>query len=235
VVYVGEDSRYLIEAVLRLAPRGDRAAELGTGTGVLAAMLATRYRAVIATDVARSVAVAAGLTLALNPIPSGHAAAVCVTDVAGALRPGAFDLVAGNAPWVPMDRDCAAPRELFAHGGETGVELPRRFMLEGAALLRAGGVAITLALDIELRGGSRPLRAACDELAAEGYAVTVIPTAFDRDRPNLVEQMQHRQSSVIDAVHVAVVVGRPRGSGDDRRSLLTAADALRRRWASQPG
>jgi methylase of polypeptide subunit release factors len=221
-----------VEAVLRLAPRGDRAAELGTGTGLLAALLGSRYRSVVATDLGASVAVAAALTVALNPVPEGHAVAIGRADVAGGLRPDSFDLVAANAPWVPLAVEAAAPREIFAHGGESGVELPRRFLLEGAALLRAGGVAVTLALDVELEGGIRPLRAVGDELAAAGYVVTTLATPFNRERPHLVARMRERQPSITDATHVAVVVARPRSPGDDRASLLVAADALRRRWAA---
>jgi len=233
VVYLGEDSPHLIEAVLRLAPRGDRAADLGTGTGLLAALLASRYRTVVGTDLAPSVTRAARLTVALNPVPVGHAVAICTTDVAAGLRAGAFDLVAANAPWVPMAVESAGARELFAHGGATGVELPIRFLQQGAALLRPGGVAVTLALDVELTEGGHPLRQAVDRLAADGFATAVLPTPFNRERPHLVEVMRDRQPAVSDAEHVAVVVGRPRRPGDDRQSLLVAAEALGRRWGQR--
>jgi methylase of polypeptide subunit release factors len=232
VVYIGEDSIYLIEAALRLAPRGERAADLGTGTGLLAAMLASRYRSVVGTDVARSVAGAADLTLALNRRPRTHAAAILVTDVGRGLRADAFDLVVANAPWVPLASESAEPREIFAHGGEEGVELPRRFLLEGAALLRPGGVAVTLALDVEIHGEHRPLRAACAGLTDAGYVVALLPTPFNRDRPHLLQHMAHRQPSLTAATHVAAVVARPAYEGDTRDSLVVAIEFLRRRWAA---
>jgi len=234
IVYFGQDSSYLVEAVVRLAPRGERAAELGTGTGLLAVVLGWRYRTVVATDLARSVTAAADVTLALNPAPDGHAVGVCVADVARGLRPGAFDLVVANAPWVPLASDVAAPRELFAHGGDDGVALPRRFLLEGAPLLRPGGVAITLALDVELVGDRRPLLGVCEQLRADGFVVAVLPTPFNRDRPRLPELMAERQPSVTAAVHVAVVVARPADPSDRRESLMVAAEALRRRWEASP-
>lgn len=233
VVYVGEDSAHLIEAALRLAPRGERAVELGTGTGLLAALLTSRYRAVVATDVAPSVALAAEITLALSPPPPPHAAMVCVADVAAGLRPASFDLVAANAPWVPYAEGQPGSElpEVFAHGGATGVELPARFLREGSALLRPGGVAVTLALDVTLVDGRRPLRDTCAALAEDGFVVRMLPTPFNRERARLADVMRWRQPLVDDAVHVAVVVACPAGPGDDRRSLLVAADALGRRWS----
>ena len=234
VVYVGPDSAYLVEAALRLAPRGDRAAELGTGTGLLAAELASRYRTVIATDVAPSVTTAAALTLALNRRPAGHVVGLCVADVAGGLREDAFDLVLANAPWVPLAPDAPLERELFAHGGDTGVELPRRFLAEGARLLRPGGLAVTLALDVELDadafGDPRPLRSACARLRESGFDVDVLATPFGRPRPALGELMAARQPALVGATHVAVVVGRPRHPGAGRGSRGVAIDALGRRW-----
>ena len=143
-------------------------------------------------------------------------AAICVADVAKGLRNDAFDLVAGNAPWVPMPASSDAPRELFSYGGETGVELPRRFLQEGAALLRPGGIAITLALDVELHDGRRPLREAVDLLAAEDHLTAVVPTPWNRERPDFVDVMRARQPSLVDAEHVAVIAARPRDPGETR-------------------
>ena len=52
LLYLGPDSGFLLDAVRQLAPRGERAADLGAGTGVLAAILARTYATVIATDLA---------------------------------------------------------------------------------------------------------------------------------------------------------------------------------------
>jgi SAM-dependent methyltransferase len=228
-VYLGPDSVHLVEAALRLAPRGDRAVELGAGAGYLAVALARRYRTVIATDVMLDAAVFTRAEFERHEPPRGHSTAVAVGDVAGGLRRTSFDLVAANTPWVPQP-DPNVERVVFAHGGATGVELPLRFLREGAALLRSGGVAITLALDVTLQDGSLPLHAACHELEADGFATTLVPTPINITFPRFRATMLARQPALIDAVHVAVVVGAPFEPGGGRASLLTAAAALGRRW-----
>lgn len=230
-VYVGPDSVYLVEAALRLAPRGERAVELGAGAGYLAVALSHRYRTVIATDVMPRAASFTRAAFGLNDLPVGHSAAVAVGDVAGGLRPRSFDLVAANTPWVPQP-DPNVEHVLFAHGGSTGVELPIRFVREGAALLRAGGVAVTLALDVRLHDGTRPLREVCDELEAEGLATVLLPTPINHVYEGFRDNMLRRQPALADAVHVAVVVGAPFADGGGRESLLTAASTLAQRWST---
>jgi methylase of polypeptide subunit release factors len=242
VVYLGPDSAHLAEAAMRLVPNGERAAELGTGTGLLTVLLAGRYETVVGADLSHSVVMAAAVTQALNRVPPTCRLGSVVADVGDGLRPGAFDLVVANAPWVPLDDSFGddRERELFAHGGVTGIELPARFLREGAQLLRAGGVAITLALDVTLASASgepaeeRPLCAVLDELAADGFRIAVLPTPFNREQPRLVEIMSRRQPRIVDATHVAVVVARPRHEGDDRASLLAAAEILGQRWERRP-
>jgi hypothetical protein len=229
-IYVGPDALYLVEAVCHLAPDGLRAADLGTGTGVLSANLMASHRVVVATDIHRSLALTAAITMALNDAPTGHVATACVTDVAGGLRRHSFDLVGANAPWVPVVAGPDRTRELYSYGGETGIELPRRFLHEGAALLRAGGVAITLALDMELESGQRPLRRVQADLEAAGYLTAMVPTPWSLRRERFVEVIRERQPAVVDALHVAVVVARPHERGDKRDELFSAVDALRERW-----
>ena len=216
------DSSHLIEAAVRLAPRGGRAADLGTGTGLLSAILASRYRVVVATDIGPSVALAAAVTMALNRFPSEHAAMVCVADVAGGLRRGAFDLVGANAPWVPIPARSAAPRRLFARTGRhRSGTAAGAIVREGAALLRAGGIAIHVGLDIELSDGRQPLRQALDDLETDGYLTTLVSTPWNRDRPEFVDVMRASQPSLANVEHVAVIVARPYELGDKRATLFT--------------
>jgi len=217
--------------VLRLAPRGERAVELGSGAGYLAVALSRRYRTVIATDVMPRAVEFTRDALAAGEVPSGHATAVAVGDVAGGLRRNAFDLVAANTPWVPQPDPSVAP-VLFADGGVTGAELPLRFIREGAALLRAGGVAITLALDVTLRNGHRPLFEACGDLEANAFATTLLPTPINHVFGRFRATMLGRQPELVEAVHVAVVVARPFSNGEGRESLMIAARALAHRWAA---
>src|SRR5438270_401573 len=81
----------------------------GAGTGLHTAVLAQRYRVVVATDLSLRAARAARLTLALNGLGAG----AVVADVANGLRPRSFDLVTANAPWVPVAAEGGSTR-LFA-------------------------------------------------------------------------------------------------------------------------
>ncbi len=233
-IYIGPDSFVLVHAAFRLAPRGERAADLGTGTGLLATLLARRYRTVVATDFVPRVAEAAALTLAANRRPTGHAAAAVVCDVAAGLRPRSFDLVTANAPWVPAPPTEGHPPRSFADGGPTGTELPVRFLHGAAGLLRAGGVAIVLALDVTLAGGGQPLAEACAELDDQGLTTALVATPINWAYPKLGELMRARQPALVGVTHVAAVLARPFAAGERRESLLVAVDALASRWAAPP-
>jgi release factor glutamine methyltransferase len=204
VVYTGHDSVLLVEAVRRHARSGERAVELGTGSGLVAASIATTHRLTIATEPFLSVAVAARLTFALNRRPASHRVVAAVADVGRGLRPGSCDLVATNTPWLPAGTfDKVSDR--FRVGGDSGTEMPARFLRDGAALLRRGGMAITLACDVEF-DGRRPLREVCDDLSGTGFDVALEPTGLQAD--DLPRLLHQRQPRITDAVHVAVVVSR---------------------------
>ena len=66
MVYFGPDSLWLLQCVWGLAVGGRIAVELGTGTGYIAAALATRYELTIATDILPTTAAVAALTFRLN-------------------------------------------------------------------------------------------------------------------------------------------------------------------------
>ena len=229
MVYIGPDSPLLVEVALRLAPRGERAVDLGTGTGFLAAALSRRYRCVVATDIVHRAAEAARHTMLLNERPPGHAWLTVRTDVTGGLRAGSFDLVAANTPWVPARRDADGPVSIYADGGRDGIELPSRFLLEGAALLRPGGVAVMLALHVVRADGSRPLVDLCGELERDGFSIALIPTPLNTAY-EVPAKMRARCPGLVEALHVAVVIGAPANGGARRDSLLVACDALARRW-----
>jgi len=224
VIYLDQDSALLTEAALRLAPSGHRAVDLGAGTGLHAALLARHYDTVIATELGPRVAAAARLTLELN---GGDGTGVVVADVAAGLRPASFDLVTSNPPWVPTP-DEVAPR-LFADGGPTGTELPCRFIREGATLLRAGGIAITLALDVECDDGRRPVRDACEEVSAGGYFTSIVPTRLSRLVPELEPNIQKGRPHLVAVEHVAVIVA-ARADRSDERDLARAIKQLAQRW-----
>src|SRR4051794_2191908 len=101
VVYTGPDSRVLVDVVRRYGRSGQRAVELGTGSGLVAAAVAQTHDLTIATELFPSVAVAAQITFALNHRPVGHRVVAAVGDVGRGLRPDSCDLVAANTPWLP--------------------------------------------------------------------------------------------------------------------------------------
>ena len=152
-VYLGPDSLVLFEIIWAARGYGDRAVDLATGNGFIAAALATRYDHVIAADLSRRCVSTAALVPVVNPHLRSRFAAVQM-DVAQGLRAGSFDLVTANAPWVPETAgpDGGPPRR-FAAGGPTGFELPRRFIDAAAELLAPGGRAFIACLDIAFDGG----------------------------------------------------------------------------------
>jgi release factor glutamine methyltransferase len=205
VAYLGQDSFWLLRAAWRLAPGGDVAVDLGTGTGYLAAVLLGRYRRVVATDVVAGTAAVAALTLAIN---EGGLGATLVGDVAAGLRPGCADLVTANPPWVPRPVGSDGDRVVFAEGGPSGTEVPMRFVQEGAGLLRPGGLALFQCLDVTHPNGARPLVKVCRCLEELGFAAEMQSLARGGVWPQL-EQQVCRSPSVAAARLVTIVVRRP--------------------------
>jgi methylase of polypeptide subunit release factors len=212
LVYLGPDSFWLLRMLWRLAPGGDLAVDLGAGTGYLAAVLLRRYRTVVATDVLVTTAAVAALTLAINAVSPGNRErhrGTLVADVAGGLRPGCADLVTANAPWVPAPATEGRSRVVFAEGGSSGTELPLRFIDEGAALLRPGGVGAFQCLDVTRCDGARPLADICHSLEDRGLVAKMHAVSRGGAWPGLEERMAS-SPLVMDAQLVTVVVRRPR-------------------------
>lgn len=186
VVYFGPDSLVLFETVWAARGYGDRAADLATGNGFIAAALATRYDHVIAADLSPRCVSTAALIPVVNPHLRSRFAAVEM-DVANGLRAGSFDLVTANAPWVPeTEGPNGGPPRLFAAGGPTGFELPSRFIDAAADLLGPGGRAFIACLDIAFDDGRRPLHDHLPSVTTRDLRVRVHDTrmneAFDYSR-----------------------------------------------------
>jgi methylase of polypeptide subunit release factors len=206
VAYLGPDSKWLVELACRLAPGGDRAVELGAGHGYLSAALSNRYRFTLATDLRPWTAAVAAITLAMNLQPGGKAA-VCAADVARGLRPGSFDLVTGNPPWVP-NRDATRPRRMFADGGPTGFELPRRFILEGSDLIAPGGMGLFNCVDARYSGGREPLVELIRALQLDGCRVEIEEVPADQQWPDRTKELKAVDPDLERARLVSVVVKR---------------------------
>ena len=207
-VYMGPDSLTLFELVWAAHGYGDRAVDLATGNGFLAAAMATRYDHVIAADLSRRCVATAGLVPVVNPHLRTRFSAVQL-DVADGLEAGAFDLVTGNPPWVPetVGPDGGPPRR-FAAGGPTGFELPRRFLDAAADLLAPQGRAFIACLDIEFADGRRPLVDHIPRLEVRGLEVHVVETrlnqAFD-----YTSWARRKVPDVTSTRHVVVRMCRP--------------------------
>lgn len=120
-----EDSELLVRVLMEREPaiRG-WAADVGTGSGIIARQLAASGARVVRTDI--------------NP----HAALDVRCDLASALR-GPFEVVAFNAPYLP-----SAPEERVEgwldhafHGGEGGIEVSARLVRDLPRILAPGGRA----------------------------------------------------------------------------------------------
>ncbi len=211
VTYFGADSIGLLERAWPLASGGRLAVELGTGTGFLSAALAPRYELVIATELLRSSASVAALTFRLN---RGRAQdgrgrlQICMTDVARGIAPGCADFVISNPPFMPAHpRDAEGRAVTYADGGPTGLELPTRFIVDGANLLAPGGTAVTRCLDIAFDDGRRPLAALCSALQARDFSAAIEPTRGE-ESTTFTEEI--RANGVAgDAVLSDVLVERP--------------------------
>ncbi len=170
VVYAGSDTWLLRDRAWQFALHGERAVDLGTGTGLVAAFLSGRFTDVLATDITDNALDTARLSFELLDDTSRDRIRLLRTDVAAGLEPGSFDFVCANAPWVPTT---AARGRIYAEGGSTGFELPRRFIAEGAELLAKGGVMVVLCADLEFTDGSRPLADVLSNLSDRGFSARI--------------------------------------------------------------
>jgi SAM-dependent methyltransferase len=209
-VYLANDTTWMLELLWPRLRRGARAVDLGAGTGFLAASLTQRFDQVVATDVHPAAAATARLTALVNPQLAGRLHVVRA-DIAAGLRPGAFDLVTANPPWVPsaaaVDRD--GRPVFYADGGATGFELPLRFLHAAADLLAPGGLAAVMCVDGTFTDGRRPVAAACAQLDEDGFTTEIVPTPLARSHPGFEELARNRLPSLAAAGHVCVFVTRP--------------------------
>jgi SAM-dependent methyltransferase len=177
-VYVGPDTWILLEKAWRFGLGGRRAVELGTGSGVVATFLTSRYDHVVATDVTAISVAAASLARRLLDEPRRSRLSVLQADVGRGLRPQSFDFVIVNTPWIPTS---VAAEQVFADGGPTGFELPLRFLTEGIDLLTEDGILVLLCADLRFADGRAPLADALRHIRTMGFSTEIEETPNTQD------------------------------------------------------
>jgi release factor glutamine methyltransferase len=132
-----EDSLLLAETAVAEVEYGDRALEVGTGSGYVAATVADEAGAsVIGTD--------------LNPYACLQArdrgVPVVRADLVTAFQDGVFDVVVFNPPYLPRDEDAARDdwMEVALSGGESGREVVEPFLDAVARVLAPDGYVLLL-------------------------------------------------------------------------------------------
>ena len=184
------------------APGGKRCLDVGTGTGVLALVLARRgAREVVATDVDPRACACA------RENAGRHRAAVRVVE-ADLWPPGEapFDLIVANPPWVPAAPQTAIDRAVYDEGGR----LLARLVSDLPSRLAPGGEAWLVLSDLAERLGLR----APGELERMFSAAGIEPADRRSTRPR-----HPRSRDASDALYAAraaeqthLWVLRPRGS-----------------------
>jgi len=160
---------------------GKLAFDVGTGTGVLAILLAQRGARVVATDVA-----AAALSSAREEVARfGQSERVEVVE-ADVFPPGRADLVVANPPWLPGEPETSLDRAVYDPGGA----FLRRFLAGLAEHLAPGGEGWLVTSDLAELLGLRPpgfvegaVAAAGLTLAGRRQARPAHPRSRDRADP----------------------------------------------------
>jgi SAM-dependent methyltransferase len=164
----GEYVDLVARAVADWPVTGKRAFDVGTGTGVLAFVLARAGAEVVATDLepravacARENAARLGLADRVEVVP------------ADLFPPGTADVVVSNPPWLPAAAHTPLDRAVYDPGGA----FLERLLAGVAERLRPGGEAWVVLSDLAERLGLRPAGHVEARAAAAGLAVADVREA----------------------------------------------------------
>lgn len=172
----GEYVDLVADAARRFPVAGKRALDVGTGTGVLAFVLARAGARVVAVDV-EPAAVACARD---NAARLGLAGAVEVVE-GDLFVDGAFDLVVSNPPWLPGAAHTPLERAVYDPGGA----FLARLLAGLPAHLAPGGEAWLVVGDLAERLGLRPegeIEAAAARAGLRVAGVLETPVAHPRAR-----------------------------------------------------
>ena len=137
------ETEHLVEEALKHLHQGSVVIDVGTGSGAIAVTLALASKAkVFACDLsaeALQVAQANAAKLSAN-------VEFLRSDLLGGIRANSMDMVVSNPPYIPLVEKDTLATEVRDHephmalfGGEDGLEVYRRLIVEAADILKPGG------------------------------------------------------------------------------------------------
>ena len=131
-VYEPAEDTFLLAENLAVK-EGDATLDVGTGTGLIALLMARKARFVLGVDVNPIAVELAEKNARLNGIKNVE---FRLSDLFEQVK-GKFDVITFNAPYLPGEPE--EPIDLALVGGETGREVLDRFIDEVANYLKSGG------------------------------------------------------------------------------------------------
>lgn len=180
-----EDTALLLRALGLLDVTGDRACDLGTGTGIQGLALARRGAQVVSVDVNPHAVRLARANARRNGL--GDRIEVVRASLLAPLR-GPFDLVAFNPPYLPVEGEVRGDLAKAWEGGPGGIAWAPLFLAGLHRCLAPGGRAVVLVSSLGARGAFLAL-AAQRGFVAEAVASEKLPwetlEAFLVQRANL--------------------------------------------------
>ncbi|NJE85588.1 methyltransferase domain-containing protein [Thermococcus sp. CX2] len=131
-VYEPAEDTFLLAENLAVK-KGDVALDVGTGTGIIALLMARKAKFVLGIDINPLAVELARENARLNGIKNAE---FRVSDLFENVE-GKFDIITFNAPYLPGEPE--EPIDLALVGGETGREVLDRFINEVKNYLKPGG------------------------------------------------------------------------------------------------
>ncbi len=138
-VYAPAEDTYLLLSAIDVV-KGERALEMGCGSGIISMHMAKAGAVVTAADVDQGAVRATGNSAVLNRLDVRTVQSDLFTDVSGN-----FDLIVFNPPY--LSGEVQGQEDLCWAGGEGGVRLTARFLDEARKRLEPGGRVLLLISD----------------------------------------------------------------------------------------
>jgi len=186
-VYEPAEDTFLLARNLHVKPE-DAALDIGTGSGLIAILLAKKAKEVVATDINPSSVRCTLLNAKLNQIDE-HLEVICGNLFAPFRKGEKFDLVTFNPPYLPSEEgEGDSWIERGWSGGPSGRVVTDRFMDELDEHLRVGGRV--LLIQSSLMGVDETV----NRLGSLGFAVQVVDKMrFFYEDIVLLEAILHRK------------------------------------------